>query len=110
MNAVRSGSLAARGQDLCVAALSDDWRMRYAADRRTIVEWRDPSIDPVHNRRLDNGFFTTFGEPERKLMESSPGEKKERIRKEEKKETKRKIDRVKPERKKNLPDKEELSI
>jgi hypothetical protein len=47
---------------------SDDWRMRYAADRRTIVEWRDPTIDPVHNRRLDNGFFRTFGEPECKLM------------------------------------------
>jgi hypothetical protein len=47
---------------------SDDWRMRYAAGRRTIVEWRDPSTDPVHNRRLDNGFFGTFGEPECKLM------------------------------------------
>jgi hypothetical protein len=47
---------------------SDDWRMRYAAGRRTIVEWRDPSIDPVHNRRLDNGFFSTFGEPECQLM------------------------------------------
>jgi N,N-dimethylformamidase beta subunit-like, C-terminal len=47
---------------------SGDWRMRYAAGRRTIVEWRDPSIDPVHNRRLDNGFFSTFGEPECKLM------------------------------------------
>jgi N,N-dimethylformamidase beta subunit-like protein len=47
---------------------SDDWRMRYAADRRTIVEWRDPSIDPVDNRRLDNGFFRTFGEPECELM------------------------------------------
>jgi N,N-dimethylformamidase beta subunit-like protein len=47
---------------------SADWRMRYAAGRRTIVEWRDPSIDPVHNRRLDNGFFSTFGEPECKLM------------------------------------------
>ena len=32
------------------------------------MEWRDPSIDPVHNRRLDNGFFRTFGEPECKLM------------------------------------------
>jgi hypothetical protein len=32
------------------------------------VEWRDPSIDPIHNRRLDNGFFRTFGEPECKLM------------------------------------------
>jgi len=47
---------------------SDDWRMRYAAGGRTIVEWRDPSIDPVHNRRLDNGFFGTFGEPECALM------------------------------------------
>ena len=47
---------------------SADWRMRYAAGRRTIVEWRDPSIDPVHNRSLDNGFFSTFGEPECELM------------------------------------------
>jgi hypothetical protein len=47
---------------------SADWRMRYATGRRTIVEWRDPSIDPVRNRRLDNGFFSTFGEPECKLM------------------------------------------
>jgi hypothetical protein len=42
--------------------------MRYAAGRRTIVEWRDPSIDPAHNRRLDNGFFAAFGEPECQLM------------------------------------------
>jgi hypothetical protein len=41
---------------------SEEWRMRYGAGRRTIVEWRDPSIDPIHNRRLDNGFFRTFGE------------------------------------------------
>ena len=47
---------------------SADWRMRYAAGRRTIVEWRDPSIDPARNRRLDNGFFSTFGEPECQLM------------------------------------------
>lgn len=47
---------------------SADWRMRYAAGRRTVVEWRDPSADPVRNRRLDNGFFKTFGEPECKLM------------------------------------------
>ncbi|MGE5291950.1 MAG: N,N-dimethylformamidase beta subunit family domain-containing protein, partial [Micromonosporaceae bacterium] len=47
---------------------SADWRMRYAAARRTIVEWRDPSIDPVRNRRLDNGFFAAFGEPECQLM------------------------------------------
>jgi hypothetical protein len=42
--------------------------MRYDAGRRTIVEWRDPSTDPIHNRRLDDGFFRTFGEPECKLM------------------------------------------
>jgi hypothetical protein len=47
---------------------SADWRMRYADGRRTIVEWRDPSIDPVRNRLLDNGFFSTFGEPECKLL------------------------------------------
>jgi hypothetical protein len=47
---------------------SADWRMRYGAGRRTIVEWRSPSIDPVHNRRLDTGFFSTFGEPECTLM------------------------------------------
>jgi hypothetical protein len=47
---------------------SDEWRMRYAAGRRTIAEWRDPLIDPIHNRRLDNGFFRSFGEPECKLM------------------------------------------
>jgi N,N-dimethylformamidase beta subunit-like, C-terminal len=54
--------------NLMFGSNSGEWRMRYAADRRTIVEWRDPSIDPVHNRRLDNGFFSTFGEPECKLM------------------------------------------
>jgi N,N-dimethylformamidase beta subunit-like protein len=32
------------------------------------VEWRDPSSDPVHNRRSDNGFFAAFGEPECQLM------------------------------------------
>jgi hypothetical protein len=47
---------------------SADWRMRYAAGRRTIVEWRDPSIDPARSRRLDNGFFAAFGEPECQLM------------------------------------------
>jgi N,N-dimethylformamidase beta subunit-like, C-terminal len=44
---------------------SADWRMGYAAGRRTIVEWRDPS---VRNQRLDNGFFSTFGQPECQLM------------------------------------------
>jgi hypothetical protein len=54
--------------NLMFGSNSGEWRMRYAAGRRTIVEWRDPSIDPVHNRRLDNGFFRMFGEPECKLM------------------------------------------
>jgi hypothetical protein len=58
----------AQSTNLMFGSDSADWRMRYAAGRRTIVEWRDPTIDPVHNRRLDNGFFTTFGEPECKLM------------------------------------------
>jgi hypothetical protein len=54
--------------NLMFGSNSEEWRMRYAAGRRTIVEWRDPSIDPIHSRRLDNGFFRTFGEPECKLM------------------------------------------
>lgn len=54
--------------NLMFGSNSGEWRMRYAAGRRTIVEWRDPSIDPVHNRSLANGFFRTFGEPECKLM------------------------------------------
>ncbi len=54
--------------NLMFGSNSGEWRMRYAAGRRTIVEWRDPSIDPVRNRRLDNGFFRTFGEPECRLM------------------------------------------
>jgi hypothetical protein len=54
--------------NLMFGSNSDEWRMRYAAGRRTIVEWRDPSTDPIHNRRLDDGFFRTFGEPECKLM------------------------------------------
>ncbi len=54
--------------NLMFGSNSGEWRMRYAAGRRTIVEWRDPSTDPVHNRRLDNGYFRSFGEPECKLM------------------------------------------
>jgi hypothetical protein len=54
--------------NLMFGSNSGEWRMRYAAGRRTIVQWRDPSIDPIHNRRLDDGFFRTFGEPECKLM------------------------------------------
>ncbi len=54
--------------NLMFGSNSGEWRMRYAAGRRTIVEWRAPSIDPIHNRRLANGFFRTFGEPECRLM------------------------------------------
>jgi hypothetical protein len=54
--------------NLMFGSNSGEWRMRYAARRRTIVEWRDPSSDPIDNRRLDNGFFRTFGEPECRLM------------------------------------------
>ncbi len=54
--------------NLMFGSNSGEWRMRYGVGRRTIVEWRNHLIDPVHNRRLDNGFFRTFGEPECKLM------------------------------------------
>src|SRR5215470_13235063 len=36
--------------NLMFGSNSGEWRMRYAVGRRTIVEWRDPSMDPVHNR------------------------------------------------------------
>jgi hypothetical protein len=58
----------ARSTNLMFGSDSADWRMRYAAGQRTMVEWRDPSIDPVRSRRLDNGFFAAFGEPECQLM------------------------------------------
>jgi hypothetical protein len=54
--------------NLMFGSNSGEWRMRYAAGRRTIVQWRDPSNDPIHNRRLDGGFFRSFGEPECELM------------------------------------------
>ncbi|HEX6932000.1 MAG TPA: N,N-dimethylformamidase beta subunit family domain-containing protein [Streptosporangiaceae bacterium] len=54
--------------NLMFGSNSGEWRMRYAAGRRTIVEWRNHAIDPARNLRLDNGFFRTFGEPECKLM------------------------------------------
>jgi hypothetical protein len=58
----------ARSTNLMFGSDSADWRMRYADGGRTMVEWRDPSIDPVHDRSLDNGFFSAFGEPECQLM------------------------------------------
>ena len=55
--------------NLMFGSNNGEWRMRYAAGGRKIVEWRDPSIDPVADRRLDNGFFAaTYGEPECALM------------------------------------------
>jgi hypothetical protein len=54
--------------NLMFGSNSGEWRMRYDDGRRTIVEWRDPSLDPVHDGRLDTGFFRTFGEPECTLM------------------------------------------
>jgi hypothetical protein len=54
--------------NLMFGSNAGEWRMRYHARRRTLVEWREPSLDPIHSRRLENGFFRTFGEPECKLM------------------------------------------
>ena len=54
--------------NLMFGSNSGEWRMRYGASRRTIVEWRNHLADPVRDLRLDNGFFRTFGEPECKLM------------------------------------------
>jgi hypothetical protein len=58
----------AHSTNLMFGSNSSEWRMRYATGRRTIVEWREPALDPAHNRRVDSGFFRTFGEPECKLM------------------------------------------
>ena len=58
----------AQSTNLVFGSNSGEWRMRYSDGGRTIVEWRDPTIDPVHDRRLENGFFRTFGEPECRLM------------------------------------------
>ncbi len=54
--------------NLMFGSNSGEWRMRYATGHRTIVEWRDPDIDPARNRGVDNGFFRAFGQPECKLM------------------------------------------
>jgi hypothetical protein len=54
--------------NLMFGSNSGEWRMRYADGRRTIVEWRDPAIDPIRDRRRANGFFKAFGEPECRLM------------------------------------------
>ncbi|HZR48915.1 MAG TPA: N,N-dimethylformamidase beta subunit family domain-containing protein [Streptosporangiaceae bacterium] len=54
----------AQSTNLMFGSNNGEWRMRYADGRRTIMEWRDPTVDPRH----ENGYFTTFGEPECKLM------------------------------------------
>ncbi|HZU58782.1 MAG TPA: N,N-dimethylformamidase beta subunit family domain-containing protein [Actinocrinis sp.] len=62
----------ARAVNLMFGSNSGEWRMRYAAGRRAIVEWRDSSLDssldPVRDPRLESGFFSSFGEPECRLM------------------------------------------
>ena len=58
----------ARATNLMFGSNSGEWRMRYDADRRTIVQWRDTALDPVRDPRLESGFFSTFGEPECRLM------------------------------------------
>src|SRR5207253_211330 len=58
----------AEGTNLMFGSNSDLWRMRYRGGRRTVVEWRNPYADPIHNRRYDTGFFRAFGEPECRLM------------------------------------------
>lgn len=58
----------AQSTNLMFGSNSGEWRLRYADARRTIVEWRDPAADPAHDKRVDNGFFRTFGEPGCQLM------------------------------------------
>ena len=42
----------ARATNLMFGSNSGEWRMRYSADRRTLVEWRDPSIDPADRKSV----------------------------------------------------------
>ena len=58
----------ARATNLMFGSNSGEWRMRYADHGRTIVQWRDPSADPLRDPRLTGGFFSGFGEPECRLM------------------------------------------
>lgn len=58
----------ALGTNLMFGSNAGLWRIRYANDRRTIVEWRDPHADPIANWRYDTGEFRRFGEPECRLM------------------------------------------
>jgi hypothetical protein len=54
--------------NLMFGSNSDLWRVRYAANRRTLIEWRNPHADPIHDPRYATGFFRAFGEPECQLM------------------------------------------
>jgi hypothetical protein len=58
----------AQPTNLMFGSDSADWRIRYADGERTIVEWRDPAVDPVRDWSLDSGFFDAFGQPECQLM------------------------------------------
>lgn len=58
----------ALGTNMIFGSNAGLWRIRYADDDRTIVEWRDPLADPAHNWRIDTGEFRRFGEPECQLM------------------------------------------
>lgn len=44
------------------------WRVRYGAGRRSLIEWRNPRSDPVHNPHTATGFYRAFDEPECRLM------------------------------------------
>jgi hypothetical protein len=54
--------------NLMFGSNSDLWRVRYAANRRTLIEWRNPHADPIHDPRYATGFFRAFAEPECQLM------------------------------------------
>ena len=54
--------------NLMFGSNSDLWRIRYAAGRRTVVEWRNPYADPARSWHQKTGFFRQFGEPECRLM------------------------------------------
>ncbi|HEV3127489.1 MAG TPA: N,N-dimethylformamidase beta subunit family domain-containing protein [Solirubrobacteraceae bacterium] len=54
--------------NLMFGSNSELWRVRYAAGRHTLIEWRNPNADPIHDHRFATGFFRAFGEPECRLM------------------------------------------
>jgi hypothetical protein len=56
------------GTNLMFGSNSGLWRARYEDHWRTLVDWRNPYADPVHDFRYDTGEFRRFGEPECGLM------------------------------------------